>query len=172
MKHWKWVHNKHNWHYFSYHWYIIFLLVNIIFHCDVPFLIKVSCMSTTQTYLHYNDVIMGMIASQITSLTIVYSIVYSDTDQRKHQSSASLAFVWGIPQGLVNSPHKWPVPRKVFPFDDVIMNHVNQQGIFYLLKLTDIITHPFKLGHVLVIISYILYAWYLIVRAVPGNICD
>ena len=45
---------------------------------------------------HYNDVIMGAIASQITSLTIVYSIVYSDADQRKHQSSASLAFVRGI----------------------------------------------------------------------------
>ena len=37
---------------------------------------------------------MGAIASQITSLTIVYSTAYSDADQRKHQSSASLAFVW------------------------------------------------------------------------------
>ena len=45
---------------------------------------------------HYGDVIMTTIASQTTSLTIVYSIVYSDADQRKHQSSASLAFVWGI----------------------------------------------------------------------------
>ena len=45
---------------------------------------------------HYNDVIMTTIASQITSLTVVYSTVYSDADQRKHQSSASLAFVWGI----------------------------------------------------------------------------
>ena len=70
---------------------------------------------------HYNDVIMGAIASQITSLTIVCSIVYSDADQRKHQSSASLAFVWGIHRGLVNSPHKWPVTQKIFPFDDVIM---------------------------------------------------
>ena len=48
------------------------------------------------TLHHYNDVIMGAIASQITSLTIVYSTVYSDADQRKHQSSASLAFVQGI----------------------------------------------------------------------------
>ena len=39
---------------------------------------------------------MGAIASQITSLTIVYSIAYSGADQRKLQSSASLAFVWGI----------------------------------------------------------------------------
>ena len=53
---------------------------------------------------HYCDVIMGAIASQITSLTIVYSTVYSDEDQRKHQSSASLAFVRGIHRGPVNSP--------------------------------------------------------------------
>ena len=64
---------------------------------------------------------MGVIASLITSLTIVYSTVYSDADQRKHQSSASLAFVWGSHRGPVNSPHKWPVTRKMFPFDDVIM---------------------------------------------------
>ena len=64
---------------------------------------------------------MGAIASQITSLTIVYSTVYSDADKKKHQSSASLAFVRGIHRGPVNSPHKWPVTRKMFPFDDVIM---------------------------------------------------
>ena len=57
----------------------------------------------------------------ITSLTIVYSTVYSGADQSRHQSSASLAFVWGIHRGPVNSPHKWPVTRKMFPFDDVIM---------------------------------------------------
>ena len=73
-----------------------------------------------RTY-HYGDVIMGTIASQITSLTIVYSTVYSRADQRKHQTSASLAFVRGIHRGPVNSPHKWPVTRKMFPFDDVIM---------------------------------------------------
>ena len=71
---------------------------------------------------HYGDVIMSLIGSQITSLTIVYSSVYSDADQWKHQSSAPLAFVWGIHRGPVNSPHKWPVTRKMFPFDDVIMN--------------------------------------------------
>ena len=60
-------------------------------------------------------------ASQITSLTIVYSTVYSGTDQRKHQSSASLAFVQGIRRWPVNSPHKGLVTRKMFPFDDVIM---------------------------------------------------
>ena len=70
---------------------------------------------------HYNDVIMSATASQVTSLTIVYSIVYSGADKRKHQSSASLAFVRGIHRWPVNSPHTWPVTRKMFPFDDVIM---------------------------------------------------
>ena len=69
---------------------------------------------------HYNDVIMGMMASEITSLTIVYSTIYFGADQRKHQSSASPAFVWGIHRRPVNSPHKCPVTWKMFPFDDVI----------------------------------------------------
>ena len=76
----------------------------------------------TNATWHYDDVTMGAIASLITSLTIVYLTVYSDADQRKHQSSASLAFVWGIHRGPVNPPHKWPVTRKMLPFDDVIMN--------------------------------------------------
>ena len=70
---------------------------------------------------HYSDVIIGAISSQFPSLTIVYSTVYSEADQRKHQSSVSLAFVRGIHRWPVNSPHKWPVTRKMFPFDDVIM---------------------------------------------------
>ena len=71
--------------------------------------------------LHYSDIIMDVMASQITSLTIVYSTVCSDADQRGHQSSASLAFVRGIHRSPVNSPHIWPVTWKMFPFDDVIM---------------------------------------------------
>ena len=63
---------------------------------------------------------MSSMASQITSLMIVYS-VYSGAHQRKHQSSVSLAFVRGIHRWPVNSPHKGPVTRKMFPFDDVIM---------------------------------------------------
>ena len=74
-------------------------------------------------------------ASQITSLMIVRSTVYSGADQGKHQSSASLAFVWGIHRGPVNSPHKRPVKRKMFPFDDVIMVHddVMAQGMLSAL---------------------------------------
>ena len=85
--------------------------------------------------LHYGDVIMDTTASQITSLTIVYATVYSDIDQRKHQSSASLAFVWGIHRGPVNSSHKWPVTRKMFPFDDVNMNLVHCKLHFASLTL-------------------------------------
>ena len=88
-------------------------------HCLFELVIwSVSCMCKCH---HYNDVIMGVMASQITSLAIVYSTGYSDADQRKHQSSASLAFVRGIHRWPVNSPHKGPVTRKIFPFDDVIM---------------------------------------------------
>ena len=64
---------------------------------------------------------IGAMASQITSLTIVYPALYSGADQRKHQSSASLAFVRWNHRWPVNSPHKWPVTRKMFPFHDVIM---------------------------------------------------
>ena len=72
---------------------------------------------------HYRDAIMDGIASQITSLAIVSWTVYADADQRKHLSSASLAFLWGIRRWPVNSPHRWPITWKMFPFDDVIMYH-------------------------------------------------
>ena len=80
----------------------------------------------TDTFLdnQYNDIIMSTIVSQITSLTIVHLTclsAYSGADQRKHQRSMSLAFVRGIHQWTVNSPHKGPVTLKMFPFDDVIM---------------------------------------------------
>ena len=52
---------------------------------------------------HYNDAIMSAMTSQITTLTIVYSTVYSGADQRKHHSSASMAFVCGIHRLPVNS---------------------------------------------------------------------
>ena len=82
---------------------------------------------------HYNDVIMSVMASQITSLTIVYPTVYSGADQRKHQSSASLSFVRGIHRWPVNSPHKGPVTRKMFPFDDVNMKGAYFRGIWVMI---------------------------------------
>ena len=77
------------------------------------------------TLFQYNAVMMSTMASQITSLTIVYPTVYSDADQRKHQSSGSLAFVRGIHWWPLNSTHKRPVMWKMFPFDDIIMHSSN-----------------------------------------------
>ena len=65
---------------------------------------------------------MSTMAYQITSFTIVYSTIYSCEDQRKHQSSTSLPFVRIIHRWPVKSPHKEPVTRKMFPFDDVIIS--------------------------------------------------
>ena len=76
---------------------------------------------TVMDYHHCGDVIMSAIASQITDVSIVYSTVCSGADQRKHQCSASLAFVWGIHRWLMDNPHKGLVTRKMFPFDDAIM---------------------------------------------------
>ena len=71
--------------------------------------------------VHYSDVIISAGATQATGVSIVYSTVCSGADQRKHQSSTSLAFMWGIQRWPVNSLHKGQVTREVFPFDDVIM---------------------------------------------------
>ena len=106
---------------------VIFLWCKLLDHYDFKYIF------TDQTVLfqfippwtnngkHYNDVIMSVMASQITSLMIVYSSVSSGANQRKHQSLASLAFVREIHRGPVISPHKGPVTRKMFSFDDVIM---------------------------------------------------
>ena len=88
-----------------YHWSIV------IGPSQKPWM-QYFCKSVT---VHYSDAIMSAMAFQITSLTIVYLIVSSGADQRKHQSSASLDFVQGIHRGPVNSPRKWPVTRKMFP---------------------------------------------------------
>ena len=85
---------------------------------------------------HYRDVIMGAVAYRITSLMIVYSTVYSGADQRKHQSSASLAFVRGILRWPVNFRHKWPVTREMFLLDDVIME---SDGTWYVSSFCVII---------------------------------
>ena len=100
----------------------------IRFKTMVPDFKQAQCFKTVELCVHYSDAIVGAMASQITSLIIAYSTVYSGADQRKHQSSAPLAFVWGIHRWPVNSPHKWPVTRKMFPFDDVIMcwSHGNE----------------------------------------------
>ena len=75
---------------------------------------KLHRYGTDRPQCHYCDVIMSVVASRITSFTIVCSTVYSGADQIKHQSSASGTFVWGIYRWPVNSPHKRPVMR-IFP---------------------------------------------------------
>ena len=84
-------------------------------------ILKICRIAIIAKRYHYDDAMMSAMASQITSLTIVYSTVNSDADQRKHQSSSSLAFVRGIQRWPVNSPQKWTLSRKRFPFDDVII---------------------------------------------------
>ena len=86
---------------------------------------------------------MGAMASQITSLAIVYLTVYSGADQRKQQSSASLAFVRGIHRLPLNSPHKGPATRIFFPFDAVIM----QNGAPLLQSMTRCGTARFSAGY-------------------------
>ena len=107
---------------------------------------------------------MTMLASQITSLTVVYSIVYSGVNQRKHQSSASLAFVREIHRGPVNFPHKWPVTRKMFPFDDVIMTELVRSSPRNAMTIS--IQIPSNTTcHVLFIISFDSYMYaYVSVR--------
>ena len=106
---------------------------------------KISHSSFITHLTHYNDVIMGAIASQITSLTIVHSTIYSGADQRKQQSPASLVFVRGIHRGPVNSPHKWPVTRKMFPFDDVsCVNHF-QTFLEEMVTIMSAASQPWKL---------------------------
>ena len=68
---------------------------------------------------HYDDVIMGAMASQISSLPIVHSTIYSDA--KKTSKLCVTGLCAGNSPGTVNSPHKWPVTRKISPFDDVIM---------------------------------------------------
>ena len=94
-----------------------FRMLSIMGRCAIRLYYSI----TQRRNIHYCDVMMDTKASQITSLAIVYSTVYSDADKRRHQSSVSLAFVWGIHRWPVNSPHKWQLTRKMFPFDFVIM---------------------------------------------------
>ena len=92
---------------------------NVCFHKKIWVVVLVFLVTMN---MHYSGVIMSAMASQITGVSMVCSTVYSDADQRKHQSSASLVFVRGIQWWPVYSSHKGQVTRKMFPFDDVIMN--------------------------------------------------
>ena len=76
---------------------------------------------------------MGVMASQITSFTILYSTVYSGADQRKHQCSTSLAFVQRIHWWPMNSLYKWPETQKMFHLmtsSCVYPDHNNEVAIY------------------------------------------
>ena len=90
---------------------------------------------------HYNGVIIRAMASQITGVSIVCWTVGSNLNPRKHQFSPSLSYVRGIHRSLVNSPHKRPVTRKMFPFDDVIIN-VSGDGSTHMLPTHKVIAWP------------------------------
>ena len=75
----------------------------------------------TKHVQHYNDVIWARWRLKSPASWMFTQPFFQGADQRKHQRSASLAFVRGIHRWPVNSPHKGPVTRKMFPFDDVIM---------------------------------------------------
>ena len=85
---------------------------------------------TWQGNHHYHDVIMNEMATQIIGVSIVCSTVCPGADQRKYQVSASVAFMGEIHRWPMNSPHKGPVTRQMFPFDDVIV----MTGTFQLQK--------------------------------------
>ena len=112
-----------------------------------PEAVRISCNS-----VHYSYVRISTMASQITSLTIVYSTIYSGSDQGKHQSSASLAFVWGIHRWPVNSPHKWPVTRKMFSFHEVIMESDPPISV----KFNSTLSHTWKAHKVKLSFSYVI----------------
>ena len=95
---------------------------------------------------HYNDVIMNAVASQITSLAIVYSTVFSCAYKKKNKNSAPLAFVGGIHRWPVNSPHKGPVTRKMFPFDDVVVCQYAPRNLIAVNIWVTKFRHRYKLG--------------------------
>ena len=74
--------------------------------------------TTYEKKTHYSDVIMSMMASKITSLTIIYATVYSGADEKK----TSTLRVTGLSPVTGQFPAQGPVTRKMFPFDDVIMH--------------------------------------------------
>ena len=115
---------------------------------------------------------MDTMAFQITSPAIVYSTVYSDVDQRKHQSSASLAFARGIHRRPVNSPHKWPVTRKMFHLmtSSWIHSRVVHRDQHFYFKLE---SHISINKMVIVVGDYLQPDFFLIKRLLQkrGNVC-
>ena len=90
--------------------------VNPVYIWNPKYVTPVSVDVYDASHLHYIDVIINAMASQIFGVSIVCSTVCSDADQRKHQSSASLVFVKGIHRWPVDFPHKQAVTRRLMTF--------------------------------------------------------
>ena len=138
---------------------------------------------------HHTDIIMGAMASQITRVSTVYSTVCWGVDQRKHQSSASLAFVRGIHRWLLNSPHKGSVTRKMFPSDDVFMKgrdewlHPTDMRSVVMLygipcyngsryrepRLYSGLTHWGRVTHICVSINHHWFRYWLVAWSAPSH---
>ena len=72
---------------------------------------------------------MSSMTSQINGVSSVWLTICSGADHRNHKSSVSLEFLKGIHRWLMDSPHKGPVMRRIFPFDDVIMQFCHNDVI-------------------------------------------
>ena len=126
------------------HSFVVFCIVVVLFQFLVyPYDVFIN------VHQYYSDVIMGAMVSQIASLAIVYSTVNSGADQRKHQCSVSLALVRGIHRWLVNSPHKWPVKRKIFPSKDCFTDTGRTKIASFLCEVI-----PYDIGIWQIPISY------------------
>ena len=94
--------------------------------------------------MHYSDAILSAMASQITGVSMVSSTVFPGAYQRKHQCSASLALVREIHRWPLNSPHKGPITKEMFPFDDVIMECDVKNDIDFLSTATLSVPNSFQ----------------------------
>ena len=90
------------------------------FLCSFPSTVTGAVLGFAFIIIHYSDATLSAMVSQITGVLIVCLAVCSGA-HKKHQSSASLAFLRRFHRWLVESPRKGPVTREMFPFDDVIM---------------------------------------------------
>ena len=97
------------------------LIFSVCKNMTSPMLLLRDIIIFNTTFNHYSDIVMSMMASQITSVSIVCLSICSGADQRKHQSFVALALVRGIHWWPEDSPHKGPLTRKMFPFDHPIM---------------------------------------------------
>ena len=134
----------------NFHGLILIVFLRLFVNTPPPHL----AISPATEEIHYSDVIIGAMASQIAGVSIVYSTVCSGTNQIKQQSSASLAFVRGIHRWSGNSPHKGSVTRKVFPFNAVIMSSISAFHLYILQGTWWVVFHQYYHN-----LSFFIFTW-------------